>query len=445
MTELNLDKHYLVVGMGLTGISCVRYLSARGCRLSVIDSRSEPGSLPAFRQEFPDVPCHLGGFDVEVLKSADVLVMSPGVPLATAEIQQALTSGVEISSDIELFLNAFKGKIAAITGSNAKSTVTQWLGDALIAGGSKTLVAGNIGLPVLDAVDGDYDIAVLELSSFQLELLPEVNADVATILNVSEDHMDRYDSMASYQAAKLKVYSGASVILVNRDDSLTLPDGSLKAGTVSFGSGTADSEHYGLEEANSAVWLVKGQERLITENEIALRGRHNCLNALAVTALADCLGNPREATLEALRSFKGLPFRCQLVGEKDGVQFFNDSKATNVGSTLAALNGLAGSDAKNLILLVGGQGKEQDFSPLTEAVQRVCKSVFAYGEDKALLKEALPMADLKQTLAEAFAEACANAEAGDSILLSPACASFDQFKNFEARGDAFNDLVEGVL
>ncbi|TCS41718.1 UDP-N-acetylmuramoyl-L-alanine--D-glutamate ligase [Reinekea marinisedimentorum] len=445
MKKLDLTKHYLVVGLGVTGLSCVRYLVARGCVVSVIDSREKPANIETLKAEFPNVKVHLGSFDETVLAGADVLVMSPGVPLATPAIRKAIENGAEVSSDIELFLNEFTGKLVAITGSNAKSTVTQWLGETLKAGGNKTLVAGNIGLPVLTAVDEAFDVAVLELSSFQLELLAELNADAAVILNISEDHMDRYDSLVSYRNAKLKIFNGAKHIVVNRDDPQTYPAAGVDAEMTAFGVNDAAASGYGLAEIEGRPYLVRGDQPLMAEADLALPGRHNTSNALAVFALADALANPVAATVSALKDFAGLPYRCQLVGEKDGVRFFNDSKATNVGSVLAALNGLAGTGKKNIILLAGGQGKGQDFQPLKEIVDSACKAVFLFGEDKDKLNRVFPAAEVKNTLAESFAAAVQLADEGDAILFSPACASFDQFANYVARGEAFNELVGGVL
>jgi UDP-N-acetylmuramoylalanine--D-glutamate ligase len=445
MKTLDITKHYFVIGLGVTGVSCLRYLVAKGCQVSVMDSRQKPASIAAVEEEFPGLDIHLGSFDPEKLAQADVLVMSPGVPLATPAIQNAISHGAEVCSDIELFLTEFHGKLVAITGSNAKSTVTQWLGEALQAGGHKTLIAGNIGLPVLDAVHDVFDVAVLELSSFQLELLPQLNADAAVILNVSEDHMDRYDSLAAYVEAKRNVFNGAKNIVVNQDDPQAYPDRETDAKISGFSIHESMAADYGLAVYEDEFYIVRGTERLMRETELALPGRHNTANALAVLALADAMGNATAATLSVLKDFTGLPYRCQLVGEKAGVQFFNDSKATNVGSVLAALNGLATVDKKNIILLAGGLGKGQDFTPLRQPVDSACKAVCLFGADKDKLQKVFPAAEVFGCLAEAFAAAVEQADQGDVILFSPACASFDQFESYVARGKAFNALVEGVL
>ncbi|WP_196157046.1 UDP-N-acetylmuramoyl-L-alanine--D-glutamate ligase [Reinekea sp. G2M2-21] len=444
MTLIAADTKYVVVGLGLTGVSCVRYLVSRGKHVSVIDSREKPHGLDAFKTEFPTIDVHCGDFSPAVLSSADVLVMSPGVALNTPEIQKAIAAGVRVTSDIELFLAEFDGRIIAITGSNAKSTVTAWLGEALRLGGHKTLVAGNIGLPVLDTLSEHYDVAVLELSSFQLELIQKLSADIATVLNVSEDHMDRYDSMAHYQQAKHRIYFGCQASVYNREDALTQPLVPTTTTKISFGLDTPDLQQYGLRDYDGLVWLAKGFEKIIPISELSLAGLHNASNALAVLAMADAFGNDRAATLSALTSFGGLPYRCQFVASVHDVRFFNDSKATNVGSTIAALKGLADREDKNIILLLGGQSKGQDLSPLASVTEKTCRHVFAFGEDAALLKRAVVTAEIVENMADAMTKAVGLARAGDVVLLSPACASFDQFKNFEHRGQVFNELV-GVL
>lgn len=442
MNLIAADTHYLVVGLGLTGLSCVRYLAAQGKLVSVIDSRACPPGLDALSQTYPDVSVYLDGFDADVLASADVLVMSPGVALSTPEIQAAINAGARVTSDIELFLGEFKGQVIAITGSNAKSTVTQWLGEAIALSGRRTLIAGNIGRPVLDAAGEHYDVAVLELSSFQLELIPRLNAAITTILNVSEDHMDRYDSMAHYIQAKQKIYFGTSHAVFNRDDILTQPLVPDHVKTTTFGLGEPDLNQYGLRVLDGVTYLACGLTPIVEEQALSLQGRHNTANALAVLALADALGVDRSHTIEALKNFSGLPYRCQLIKSVNGIRYFNDSKATNVGSTIAALHGLSTPSLKNIILLMGGQSKGQDLSPLAPVVKSTCKRVLVFGEDQALIQAIVTGTDAIDTMEQGLQEAKATATKGDIVLLSPACASFDQFKNFEDRGRVFNEWVE---
>jgi UDP-N-acetylmuramoylalanine--D-glutamate ligase len=444
MKTIATDKKYLVVGLGITGVSCVRYLLSENKDVSVIDSRPNPPLFDAFKSEFPEVMVQLGFEETDAFQHSDVLVLSPGVPLKTEQIQSAIASGKEVTSDIELFLNEFSGFVVGITGSNAKSTVTSWLGDAISRSGRATLIAGNIGTPVLETLNESYDIAVLELSSFQLELLKTVKADVACILNISEDHMDRYDSMAQYIQAKQKIYFGCKHAVYKRTDALTqplVPDSVKKA---SFALNEPDLNQYGLRNIEGDEWICQGFDPIIKASNLSLAGRHNTENALAVIALADMAGNDRSATIASLQSFTGLPYRCQLIAEINGVRYVNDSKATNVGSVIAALEGLVSSNTKNIHLLVGGQSKGQDLSPLESVISATCKSVSAFGEDKAVFESLSALTQSYTDLASAFNAAAEQAEPGDVILLSPACASFDQYSNFEKRGEHFNELVEGL-
>ncbi|MFQ3231691.1 UDP-N-acetylmuramoyl-L-alanine--D-glutamate ligase [Reinekea sp.] len=441
MTLIAADKHYCVVGLGLTGMSCVRYLAARGKSFSVIDSRINPPGLSEMQLEFPQIEVITGGFNEDFLARATTLVMSPGVALATPEIKRAVENGAQVTSDIELFLNEFSGKVIAITGSNAKSTVTRWLGVAIANGEQKALIGGNIGNAVLNFVDDDFDVAVLELSSFQLELLPKLNADVSCILNVSEDHLDRYASMAQYQQAKQRVYFGTKHAIYNRADVMTAPLVPDSVKVSSFALNEPDLGQYGVREENNQRYIVQGFSNIIDVTEIALPGEHNISNAMAVIAIADAIGNDRNATLLALREFTGLAHRCEKIANVDGVSYFNDSKATNVGSTLAAISGL-GLATKNIILLLGGQGKNQDFSPLIEACERVCKMVYCFGEDAPSLNALIVRSERVESMDQAMKLAKNIAQPGDIVLLSPACASFDQFDNFEHRGNAFVQWVE---
>ena len=445
MTLIGADTKYLVVGLGLTGLSCVRYLMARGKWVAVTDSRPNPPNLTEVTTQFPDMDIQVGGFSQEMFAQADILVMSPGVTLRTPEVQAAVQAGARVTSDIELFLSEFAGQVVAITGSNAKSTVTQWLGEAIQRSGRNTLIGGNIGKPVLDAVDQPIEVAVLELSSFQLELLPKLGADVATILNVSEDHMDRYDSMVQYQQAKQRIYFGAKQALFNRQDLLTQPLVAPNVKVSSFGLNRPDLKQYGVVETSTGPSLALGFTTLMPASELALPGRHNIANALAVLALADAVHNPLEHTLAALREFNGLPHRCQLVREHAGVRYFNDSKATNVGSTLAALTGLAQPDRKAIVLLLGGQTKGQALGPLAPAIAANCKAVFVYGEDQLRFHAVAPQAIYVDSMLDALTQAKIILQDGDLLLLSPACASFDQFNSFEDRGQQFAAWVAGIL
>lgn len=437
---------YLVVGLGATGLSCVRFLRERGQAVSVVDSREQPPGLVELGRDWPEVEVHTGGFDSDVLNSADVLVMSPGVPLSTPQIQTALARGARLTSDIQLFTEAFAGRLALITGSNAKSTVTSWVADMARRARLAYAVGGNLGRPALTLLGEEADLAILELSSFQLELLSLVQSEVACVLNVSEDHMDRYPTFEMYQQTKQRIYTGARCAVFNRQDILTQPPMEPEQTRTSFGLDRPEPGDFGLVRKEGSEWLSCGPDAWLPASEVSLPGRHNLANALAALALGDAMRLPRVAMLESLRSFKGLAHRCEPVATLAGVRYVNDSKGTNVGATLAAVEGLGLEAPGRLILLVGGQGKDADFSPLAEPVQQLCKAVFAFGEDRAVLAKALD-GSVRQvtTLEEALSAASSLAEAGDTVLLSPACASFDQFRNFEHRGEVFRSWVEARL
>lgn len=443
MNAITAQRHYLVVGLGATGLSCVRFLRARGQGVSVVDSRAEPPGLDVLQRDFPEVELTTGPFAAEQLKAAEILVMSPGVPLATPAVQAAIEAGVPVTSDIELFAQAFTGQLVLITGSNAKSTVTSWVADMARLARTAYVVGGNLGKPALELLDEPADLAILELSSFQLELLPPLVSDVATILNVSEDHLDRYDSYEAYRQAKLRIYRGARQVVFNRADALTQTE--VTAPVMSFGLDQPQGNDFGVVEHEGQLWLAHGSELLLAAAEVALPGRHNLNNALASLVLGTAVGLPMLAMLASLRSFAGLPHRCEPVATKGGVRFVNDSKGTNVGATLAAVEGLGAEAPGQLILLLGGQGKAADFSSLAAPVQALCKAVFAYGEDADALAQAIgPLAQRVETLQAALQGAVEQARAGDTVLLSPACASFDQFRNFEHRGEVFRTLVEAL-
>lgn len=426
----------VILGLGKTGLSCVHYFLRQGVTPMVLDTRANPPG----RQELPaSVELRCGELDVTLLTRAELIIASPGIALATPALQAAAAAGVEIIGDIELFVRAAQAPIVAITGSNGKSTVTTLVGEMAAEAGIQVGVGGNIGTPALDLLLSPCDLYVLELSSFQLETTFSLQAAAATILNLSEDHLDRYDGMAGYLAAKQRIYAGAQHILVNRDDDATQP----QVGTVwqSFG---LDAASYGRVQHQGALWLaVEGEPRLPVA-ELHIVGAHNQMNALAAMALCDAVAVPRAAQLTVLRRFSGLPHRCQFVREHQGVRWINDSKATNVGSTLAAVAGLAESVQGRLILIAGGQGKGQDFAPLQALLGHCIDLMLCFGQDADLLCALGPQTERVADLTAAVARAREVAQAGDWVLLAPACASLDMFKNFEQRGDCFSALVEAL-
>ena len=428
-------KKVVIIGLGLTGLSCVDFFVARGVTPRVMDTRVVPPGLEKLPKE---VERWLGSLNEDWLLAADLIVASPGMALAHPSLMAAADAGVEIVGDIELFCREAQAPIVAITGSNGKSTATTLVGEMAKAAGWQVGVGGNIGLPALMLLAQPAQLYVLELSSFQLETTTSLRAAAATILNVTEDHMDRYPlGMQQYRAAKLRIYENAAVCVVNADDAMTMPVRGADTRCVSFGADVGD---YHLNHQQGSIWLrVKG-EKVLNTDEMHLVGKHNYTNALAALALADAVALPRASSLKALTTFAGLPHRFQLVHERNGVRWINDSKATNVGSTEAALKGLQVKGT--LHLLLGGDGKSADFSALAPYLQGERIRIWCFGRDGAELAELRPeIAVQTETLAEAVQQIKTVLQPGDLVLLSPACASLDQFKNFEQRGDVFAQLA----
>jgi UDP-N-acetylmuramoylalanine--D-glutamate ligase len=437
----------LILGLGKTGLSCARYLRAQGAAVAVTDSRPNPPGLEQLRGEFPDLAVFTGGFQADVFAAADRLVVSPGVNVAEPLIQAAATRGVPVLGDIELFAQAVGSPVVAITGSNGKSTVTTLVGQMARLAGVAVAVGGNLGDPALDLLDPAVRLYVLELSSFQLETTATLRPKAATVLNLSPDHMDRYPSYAAYTAAKARVYQGAEVAVVNRDDPVAaaIPHGadSELGFTLNAPCGPDD---FGLLQRADGTWLARDDQPLMPAADLGIAGRHNLANALAALALGSACGLPEAAMLGALRSFRGLPHRSVLVGNRDGVRWYDDSKGTNPGATVAALEGLVepGSPAR-VVLIAGGDGKGADFRPLGPAVERAARAVVLIGRDAPLIEPALagrvPILHAAD-MADAVRLAAGAAQPGDCVLLSPACASFDMFDSYEHRGQVFTQAVE---
>lgn len=429
-------RKVVIIGLGLTGLSCVDFFLAQGVTPRVMDTRVSPPGLDKLPGQ---VERHLGGINGDWLLAADLIVASPGVALAHPILSEAVEAGIEIVGDIELFCREAQAPIVAITGSNGKSTVTTLVGEMAKAAGWQVGVGGNIGLPALSLLQSPAQLYVLELSSFQLETTHSLKAAAATILNVSEDHMDRYPlGMQQYRAAKLRVYENAQVCIVNADDALTMPVRGADTRCVSFG---VDFGDYHLNKQQGSIWLrVKG-EKVLNTSEMKMVGQHNYTNALAALALADAVGLPRASSLAALTHFNGLAHRFQLVHKHQGVRWINDSKATNVGSTEAALNGLQVNGT--LWLLMGGDGKSADFTPLIPWLQGDNVRLYCFGRDGDALAALRPeIAVRTETMRQAMEQIAPQVKAGDMVLLSPACASLDQFRNFEQRGEQFAQLAK---
>ncbi len=433
----------LVVGLGKSGLSCVDFLLAHGVPVAVTDSRAAPPGLARLQDEHGAVRVVSGSFDVGLFQWAQRLVVSPGVCVEQPLIVAARERGVEVLGDIELFARFARAPVIAITGSNGKSTVTELLGRMARNAGRDVRVGGNIGIPALELLQAtEPDVYVLELSSFQLETTFSLNAAAAVVLNVSADHMDRYRDMAHYASAKQRVYRGDGLMVINRDDSL-VRDMAQTGRSISFGLHTPGAGQFGVIEYEGDSWLARGDDPLMPVAELRMAGEHNRANALAALALGEALSLPMAGMLDSLRQFPGLPHRTQWVAEHHGVRWYNDSKGTNVGATLAAIEGLPGP----LVLIAGGRGKGADFTPLHAAISNKVSAVVLLGEDadeiEAALRGAVPILHARD-MADAVQRAASVAQVGDTVLLSPACASFDMFAGFEAHGDAFMTAVSAL-
>ncbi|MGD8782967.1 MAG: UDP-N-acetylmuramoyl-L-alanine--D-glutamate ligase [Thioalkalispiraceae bacterium] len=449
--DLFAKQQVLVVGLGKTGVSCLKFLMERNVNFAVMDSREQPPGMFEVKNLYPGVEIHTGRLNEELIKQFDVLIVSPGVSLKEHALQFAAELGKQLIGDIEILAMCTSKPIVAITGSNGKSTVTTLLGEMARQAKLNVVVAGNIGMPVLENIneDAEVDLYCLELSSFQLETTHSLNAVASTILNISEDHLDRYDSVNEYAAAKHKIISGNGYVIVNLDEPNVLSlirDDIETRQTLGFTlNKPVSDDQFGLIEKNNEDWLAQGNKCLIPVSELKIKGQHNVANVLAALAVGTAISLPMPAMLEAARRFTGLPHRTQWVTEANGVQWFNDSKATNVGATIAALKGLA---TDNLILILGGLGKGQDFSELGKVVQQHTKLVLVLGEDAELITQAIgseTKVEIVKDLKEAIEVAHRHAVEGDFVLLSPACASFDMFDGYEHRGNEYMRLVREMV
>ncbi len=437
------NKRILVLGLGETGLSALRWLFAQGAKVAVADTRQNPPNIDAVKVNFPEINVYLGELDATIFKAMDMLVVSPGVALSEPAIQAAIAAGVPVLGDVELFAQyrPVSAKVIAITGANGKTTVTTLVDEMCKAAGLKTIVAGNIGLPVLDALSMETpDVYVLELSSFQLETTNSLVADSATMLNLTEDHMDRYSDLALYAAAKAHIFYKAKHQVLNRDDawSMIMERPSLTMSTFGL---DFDAEAFGIQEVENEIWLCNGEQHLINAADLHIKGAHNAANALAAIALCRAIGLEYAPLLNTLYNFKGLPHRVQWVANIGDVDYYDDSKGTNVGATCAALSGLP----QKVVLIAGGDGKGQDFTPLQLPVSQNARAVVLIGRDAALIEKVLLATEVPmyhaQDMYEAVVIARRMAQAGDAVLLSPACASFDMYKNYVSRAEAFVSAV----
>lgn len=450
-------KSVLVLGLGETGLSLVRWMLGHGAKVRVADSRNAPPAQVLVQANFPQVEMRCGIFRSDLLDGIELVAISPGIPMAEPLVQKALANGLQVIGDIELFAKSLPKenppKVIAITGANGKTTVTSMVGAMCRAAGLDTEVAGNISPAVLDVLiqrKGLHpDVWVLELSSFQLETTYSLSADAATVLNISEDHLDRYANIGAYIAAKARIFRSdgrASVQVLNRDDPESLAMGLRDRLIQTFGVETpALGKHdLGIELEEGEVWLVEGTRRLMKAAELQVVGMHNISNALAAISLCRAVGLPMSPLLSALRAFKGLPHRVEKVTEINGVAYYDDSKGTNVGATVAAINGL-GCPA---VVILGGDGKGQDFTPLQSVVAKHVRVAVLIGRDANKIAEALRECGVPIMFAgdmqEAVRISAAEAQPGDAVLLSPACASFDMFRNYEQRAEVFIAAVRAL-
>lgn len=440
------DKHSYVVGLGETGLSCARFLAKLGRPFSMLDTRDAPPNLDRFKSEFPETKLVLGELEASTLVLADEIILSPGLDPKHPALVQAAQAGVKIRGDIDLFAEHANAPIAAITGSNGKSTVTVLLGDMAKEAGRNVRVGGNLGAPALDLIDENADLYVMELSSFQLELVEKLNADVACLLNISEDHMDRYASKLDYLQAKQRIFRGAKTVVVNDDEPLSQPLRAQDMKIVHYGMNGLDLNKFSYSDERLGATLMKGFEALVDVADLNMSGTHNFSNALAALAMGTSLGLPLDAMIRALKAFKGLDHRCEWVRQLDGVTYINDSKGTNGGACAAAIAGFGSQlegDGK-VVLIAGGEAKGALLTELKEPLARFGRSVIAFGADRDIVSAAvegsLPVIHA-DSLHQAVTLAKEEAAAGDLVLFSPACASFDMFRNFEHRGDAFKAEV----
>ena len=432
----------LVLGLGRTGLSSARYLDRKGLEVRVADTRDAPPGLAALREQVPGAEIRTGAFESTLLDGVAQVVISPGLSLREPVATEALSRGLPVVGDIELFAREAQAPVAAITGTNGKSTVTALLAEIANAAHCPAIAGGNLGEPALDLLEQPVPrLYVLELSSFQLETTHSLETVTATVLNVTPDHMDRYGSVAEYAAAKARIFDGCAVAVINADDPLVrdMPRAGQRVISFSLEDPGAD---YSLVRAPEPALCCRG-EALLPVSAMRLQGTHNVANALATLAMCEALGLPRGPVLEALAAFGGLAHRTQWVADVDGVRYVNDSKGTNVGATLAAVSGLAGP----LVLIAGGDGKGQDFRPLRAAFSGKVRHVVLIGRDADALAKALDgvcSTEIARDMRAAVLATRTAARQGDTVLLSPACASLDMFRDYAHRGDEFAAVVRSL-
>ncbi|MBR7889719.1 UDP-N-acetylmuramoyl-L-alanine--D-glutamate ligase [Marinomonas sp. A79] len=449
MSLIGSDRIRAVVGLGATGLSCVRFLASKGLDFFVVDSRECPPGLEEAKKYCSESKIYTGDLDILETLGVTELFVSPGIALSTPVLARLAERGVVMRGDIDLFCDYADAPFVAITGSNAKSTVTTLVALLLQACGKNAKAGGNLGLPALDLLAAGTDYYVLELSSFQLETTHALKADLACLLNVSEDHMDRYKDLYEYQRVKQKVYRGCKAAVCNKQDILTAPLLPEGVPVRAFTTKSPDLKEFGMLKDSDGAWLCRGVERLYHTSQIKLQGSHNHANVLASLAILELLGQDlkQSAIAQVLAEFSGLPHRCETVRVFNGTTYINDSKGTNVGATLAALEGLASPSQKNILLIAGGDGKGADFRPLSKPINDHVRTLYLFGKDAKRIAAVAPSATLVkefESLDEILIDIAKSAAQGDIVLFSPACASLDMYQNYEKRGEHFAGLVKAL-
>lgn len=439
------SERRVIFGLGVTGQSVARWWRQQGVAFAAVDTRAERADDPSVVADIDPNNSAFGDVDAAFVDDCTEMIVSPGVALDHPLVERARGQGCRVRGDIDLFMQAAQAPVVGITGSNGKSTVTSILGAMIAACGVKVAVGGNLGRPALDLLADEPELYVLELSSFQLERSEALGLDLATVLNISADHLDRYASLTDYHRAKHAIHKQVGHLVANRDDPLTIPLVPEETPVTWWRSGEPDLKEFGLLERDSVTWLCRGPERLVCTDELQLAGRHNHLNVLAALALGSALNMPMEGLIEGAKQYRGLPHRCELIGQVNGVRFIDDSKGTNIGATSAALEGLAG--AGQIWLIIGGQGKGQDFSLLKPVLAQINVRLLVMGEATeeicAHLGQDAPI-EVMSSLEDAVNLSAASAEPGDIVLLSPACASFDMFTGYVERGERFQAAVAAL-
>ena len=435
-------KKVLVIGLGDTGQSVLHFLADKACVVRAIDTRTVIGGFEKIKKAYKEVKFFIGGsFDKNVIQDIDLIIISPGVSLKESYVQEALSRGIPVIGDIEIFaqVKSASSKVIGITGSNGKTTVTSLVAELLKASEISTVVAGNIGIPILNMLNQAIpDVYVLELSSYQLETTYSLTLDSAAILNISEDHMDRYSSIEDYAKAKYRIFNHAKKCILNRDDNYL--KSKIKNDSITFGS-DSDEKNYSIKKNGNQYFIAKGKAEIVSLDHIKLKGPHNIKNVMAALALCEQFNISTSVIAKVLSEFEAPPHRMEYIDSISGVDFYNDSKGTNVGATIAAIQSMT----KPILLIAGGDGKNQNFQPLLGPLKGRVKNISLIGKDAEIMQkifstESIPIT-IEKNIEEAVKKSFGIAKKGDVILLSPACASTDMFKNYVERGNIFKDCV----